>query len=496
MVLLQSAGTEFGPAGIIEAPEGVDLFNDTIGKYDEKQPEATGTAASTGCSNYDDGDISDLSSSDDQESYSDESDVSSSTTETDPLVAKTSEVVLHGKSLYSPGESKVGIYADDGDDDDYSSSLEGDNSSEDEEAFMLERALMSQDWKSAKLAIQSSKSNDDEVIHSAANASAAVLSRKEDDSNILLELLVSADWQKAKVFIQSKPNSAQKRDGKGRLPLYLACTNKDAPDEIIEALMTAYPKALEVKFEGKLPIHAVISAKCSNTSFGVVKNMIKFYPLSTSIPDDAYMLPIHRACCYGVRDVVINALYQSNKRAIIENKNMRHSKSLDKGMRATIFGSIGNVHVDNGDYDLACDSYSISLLLKREVYGNDHAIVAQALTKLSIAHRKLGKLSTAKVYLEESLSILDRVANDSDPELGDTMVQMGKIFSKERHFNRAHKYFINACKVYRSAKIPPEDPRQCNLRQLLRQNFANAIKSARASRERQSSRGQSFAVIG
>lgn len=453
----------------------------------DEKAEASGTAAT--CDNNND-DISDLSSSDNGEMSYDDSDASSSSSEDD--LAHARKVIYHNNYSNKPWERKIVI-----DDDDSSSSLSGDSSSssDGEEAFMFENAFMSQDWKSAKLAIQLSKSNEEDAIYNGA-ANAIVVSRKKDDGNILPYLLISADWSKAKSLIQSHPSSAQKRDEKGKLPLYSACTNEAAPNELIAALIEAYPKALKEKYKGKLPIHAVLSIKRNDMSLRLVKHMIELYPESTTIRDDTYLLPIHRACCYGAPDQVVNTLYQSNPRITNEHKNLRYSESLDKGMRANIFGSMGNVHMGNGEYNLACDSYSTSLMLKKEVYGNEHMVVAKAWSKLSIAHRKLGKLSTAKEYLEESLLILNRVANDSDPELGDTMVQMGKILSKEKHFNKAHKYFISAGKVYNSAKIPFDDPCQANLRQLVRQNFVNASKTAKASRSRQSSRAQSYAIIG
>lgn len=141
---------------------------------------------------------------------------------------------------------------------------------------------------------------------------------REFDKNptVLYALVQKKLWKEAIARAQSNPKEARafisrrEKDGKIRwrlLPLHAAIVFK-APEDVIEALLTAYPKAAEAKDDqGMLPLHLAFR---NGASAGVVNLLLMAFPQSVDIPDRKNRVPLAlaKASPSPNRDLYITAL--------------------------------------------------------------------------------------------------------------------------------------------------------------------------------------------
>jgi hypothetical protein len=91
-----------------------------------------------------------------------------------------------------------------------------------------------------------------------------------------------------------------------RLPIHLMCLNADAPQELAQALVDAYPEGCMAKEgSGSNPLHLA----CKNgLPLEIITTLLEKYPKATRMKDEMGRLPLHLACAVGADLAVIKAL--------------------------------------------------------------------------------------------------------------------------------------------------------------------------------------------
>lgn len=138
----------------------------------------------------------------------------------------------------------------------------------------------------------------------------------DKNPTILYALVQKKIWKEAVERAKSRPDEAsiwvcrREKDGKLRwrlLPLHAAIVFK-ASEEVIESLLTAYPKGAEIKDDqGMLPLHLAFR---NGASEAVVNLLLTAYPQSVEVPDRKGRKPITlaQAAAEPHRDVFVKAL--------------------------------------------------------------------------------------------------------------------------------------------------------------------------------------------
>ena len=107
------------------------------------------------------------------------------------------------------------------------------------------------------------------------------------------------------MLLAAHPNAAKQPDGSGNLPLILAC-NKQAPLEVVSALLGAFPAAAEKPGTGgMLPLHVACASKAP---LEVVSALLVAFPAAAEKPDTGGKLPLHLACERKAPPEVVSAL--------------------------------------------------------------------------------------------------------------------------------------------------------------------------------------------
>lgn len=131
------------------------------------------------------------------------------------------------------------------------------------------------------------------------------------NSPLLYQYITSNDWDLAMKQIKKSPEEASYwvvESDYPRLPLHLACSHS-TPLKIIQALIKAYPKALDTKDgSGSLPLHL----SCANSlPVPCVHEIFKRCPDAISMKDAIGRLPLHVACSHGASVEIIKMLIEA-----------------------------------------------------------------------------------------------------------------------------------------------------------------------------------------
>jgi tetratricopeptide (TPR) repeat protein len=96
-------------------------------------------------------------------------------------------------------------------------------------------------------------------------------------------------------------------------------------------------------------------------------------------------------------------------------------------LRAEMLTVIGRVYQRLGAYDTAQPMLERALALGRQVFGGDHARVAQTLNDLGALSRERGNSAGAKPFLEEGLAMRRRVLGERHPQVAVTLVELARV---------------------------------------------------------------------
>ena len=119
--------------------------------------------------------------------------------------------------------------------------------------------------------------------------------------------------------------------------------------------------------------------------------------------------------------------------------------------RADLHSARGYLRSDLGEHDDAIADQRAALEIRREVLGNDHPEVAEALHGLSNAYFSAGRRVEAFTYLEEVLSIRERAFGDGHPAVAEVLNNLGVARTSTGDFRGARSALERALEIRRAA---------------------------------------------
>ncbi len=104
---------------------------------------------------------------------------------------------------------------------------------------------------------------------------------------------------------------------------------------------------------------------------------------------------------------------------------------------SNIYVKLGKYYLKDGDIDRAIDNYGLAKDIEVYLYGGSHPRIAKLLNYMGLAELERGDFDgdVAMDYLHEALSIqkLHLGPNEINPDVSETLVNMGAIYYKERN---------------------------------------------------------------
>jgi CHAT domain-containing protein/Tfp pilus assembly protein PilF len=124
----------------------------------------------------------------------------------------------------------------------------------------------------------------------------------------------------------------------------------------------------------------------------------------------------------------------------------------DSAEMAIIYGNLGNVYGDTGQFDTALTLYHKSLVLNRVLHVPRR--VADALQNIGITHVQQGRLPQALAYLDSAQTIFT-LLND-DVSVGRTLTILGSVYDEQGAFPRGIEALQHALAIAEKTQIPSD----------------------------------------
>lgn len=230
-----------------------------------------------------------------------------------------------------------------------------------------------------------------------------------------------------RALIAAYPDSLLTKDSSGDLPLHLACRER-ASKSVIGAVLAEEPSAAKVRDdEGRLPIHLACR---HGTEAKVVESLIMCYFRGIATPDAYHLLPIHWACAQNASLAVVEALLRANPdSADLQDKWERTPLSLAKASTNPEKGSI----IEALNRDPSCWNTHLmddieSLTSQLEVSQKKYS---EAERKIRILEKESGstikELKDQNRKLHEDIRVLTSASKCSDEYLTTLHIENDKL---------------------------------------------------------------------
>ena len=94
--------------------------------------------------------------------------------------------------------------------------------------------------------------------------------------------------------------------------------------------------------------------------------------------------------------------------------------------------NLGNCYKNKGDYNTALSKYVLSLVIDRELYGDNHPSTARSVSNMASCYLDLGEYNLALEKYEESLGIFKAfyVATPKQPDIARSLCCIGQVLGK------------------------------------------------------------------
>lgn len=110
--------------------------------------------------------------------------------------------------------------------------------------------------------------------------------------------------------------------------------------------------------------------------------------------------------------------------------------------RATQFLNLGQLLLYRGDHDGAERLMRQAIDIRRDIFGERHASVANALSVLAGAHFTAGRLDDAERIEREALAMLRLLYPDGHPDLADAIRGLGVALHRQRRWDEAEQLYL------------------------------------------------------
>ena len=119
----------------------------------------------------------------------------------------------------------------------------------------------------------------------------------------------------------------------------------------------------------------------------------------------------------------------------------------DKSLRADTYSIQGNVYRDLCQYSEAENHHKKALVIRKEIYDEDHRDVAASYNYLGIVYRKLDQYSEAKENHEKALVIRKKIYGQRHCEVATSYSNLGTIYCDLGQYSEAKEYGEKALNI-------------------------------------------------
>lgn len=133
-------------------------------------------------------------------------------------------------------------------------------------------------------------------------------------------------------------------------------------------------------------------------------------------------------------------------------RGVERAENLDEQpiVQARMFEEIGRVYRSMGYYKDAGPLLSKALLLRQNMYGENHSEVAKSLNQQGLLQKELGNYSAADSLYQKALTIQRTSLGETHPEIARSLNNLGVLHRIRGEYDIAESYLIESLQMWRS----------------------------------------------
>ncbi|MCB0670092.1 MAG: CHAT domain-containing protein [Saprospiraceae bacterium] len=121
---------------------------------------------------------------------------------------------------------------------------------------------------------------------------------------------------------------------------------------------------------------------------------------------------------------------------------------VDKSLRSDLLNRLGRLYLETKDFEKAGPPLEEALQLRREIYGDQHLLVADVINNLGIRYLHIGDFIESLNYQQQALRIRQAGLEPDDPQLGQSYNNLGQCYEDMGDLTAATDAYENALLRY------------------------------------------------
>ena len=96
---------------------------------------------------------------------------------------------------------------------------------------------------------------------------------------------------------------------------------------------------------------------------------------------------------------------------------------------------------DLGQYNEEKEHYEKALIIRKKIFGEEHADVAASYNNLGIVYQDLGQYNEAKEHYEKALIIRKKIFGEEHADVAASYNNLGIVYQDLGQYNEAKEYY-------------------------------------------------------
>ena len=203
----------------------------------------------------------------------------------------------------------------------------------------------------------------------------------------------------------------------------------------------------------------IASACLDNSNFFFAKNVVGLAcNLLESIDETNSRALTRKARILSISGLVYQTLGEHNQAKELHRKALVIRKKIfgeDHADVATSYNNLASVYNSQGEYNQAKELHEKALMIQKKIFGEDHAHVALSYNNLASVYESLGEYHQAKELHEKALVIQNKIFGEDHADVATSYNNLASVYDSLGEYNQAKELFEKALVI--SKKIFGED---------------------------------------
>ena len=200
-------------------------------------------------------------------------------------------------------------------------------------------------------------------------------------------------------------------------------------------------------------LHNLARVCQSSSYFFFAKSVVNLaYDLLRNLDDTSTGAFARKGRVLNVTGEVYHRLGEYNQAKELHEKALIIRKKIfgeDHADVATSYNNLASVYYSLGEYNQAKELHEKALVIRKKIFGEDHANVATSYNNLASVYNSLGEYNQAKELLEKALTIRKKIFGKDHADVATGYNNLASVYHSLGEYNQAKELHGKALMIYK-----------------------------------------------